>query len=126
MNNELSEVQLFLLELHKQSQMEDLFPFPLIATAVAGEDTAIVIYRGSEGAPLVGKFYEYSALSALFDPNTPADVADAVIVNELVGPSGSGRVRNYPWERELTGLDEPVGWIHDPEKPLGTIEPFHP
>lgn len=106
--------------------MEDLFPFPLIATAVAGEDTAIVIYRESEGSPLVGKFYEYSALSALFDPGTPADVTDAVVVNELVGPSGSGHVRNYPWERELTGLDEPVGWIHDPEKALGTIKPFHP
>lgn len=126
MSEQLSEVQRFLLELHRQSQLQDQFPFPLIATAVAGEDTAIVIYRGAEGAPLVGKFYEYSSFAALFDPNTPADLADAVTVNEIVGPSGSGRIRNYSWERELTGLDEPVGWIHDPEKPLGFITPFRP
>lgn len=118
-----TDVEEFLRELHRQSRMEDMFPFPLIATAVTGDGTAIVVFRADEDAPLVGRMYDYTAFAALFDPRMPADIADAVIVNEIIGPSGPGQIRNYPWERTLTGLEEPVGWLDPPWHPITEIHP---
>lgn len=116
-----AELEEFLHELHRQSRMEHMFPFPLIATAIGGEDTAIVVFRTDADAPLVGRFYAFASFAAMFDPRTPADLADAAIVGDMVAPTGPGRIRDYPWEKRLTGLEERVGWLEEPEQSITAV-----
>lgn len=104
----------FLAEIVRLSRMQEYFPFPAEATAVADGDVAIVIYREEAGGRLSGRCFHYPSLAREFDGSTPEIVADAIVVNLLVDPSGPGAIRRYAWERALVAADEPVHWLSTP------------
>lgn len=106
----------FLHDLRRLSEAETLFPFPLVATATSGDRSAIVAYRKHPAGPLLGWFFDYADLDQAFDGATPEQIADAVIVGDLVDPSGAGVIRNFPLEGKLTGTNEQVSWLGLPDE----------
>lgn len=116
----------FLSEIVRLSLQQDYFPFPVVAIATADDEIAIIFYREVEGGSLYGRQFHYDSLAREFEGSTPEAIADAIVVNELVDPSGPGLVRNYPWERDITETNEPVQWISEPMPPFHSLTAFTP
>ncbi|MCW2287820.1 hypothetical protein EDF60_1256 [Leucobacter luti] len=98
----------FLHEIRKAAYSDE--PFPLIALGVDGPLMAIV-YRESATGPLLGRFYDYATLARQFDGASPELIADAVVVGDLLDPSGVGVSYHFPWEPELINSEESILWI---------------
>ncbi|GAA4190050.1 hypothetical protein GCM10022219_06820 [Microbacterium oryzae] len=87
---------------------------PLRIEALAHVDGryAIVIYRERPAFTLSGHIFDMRWLHEAFEPNSPDDLASAMIV-EIGEPSGMGQERFSPWLRELVPTGERVGWFGD-------------
>ncbi|KTR86338.1 hypothetical protein [Leucobacter chromiiresistens] len=114
MIDDARDITRFLTEIVRLSGVQDYFPFPVEATAMADDDDAIVIYREEAGGRLAGHCFHYPSLAREFDGSSPELVADAIVVNDLADPSGPGAIRRYAWERALVATDEPVHWLSTP------------
>lgn len=100
----------FFREVRRLSRAEDFWPFEVVALAELGDNDLVVIYRKENNGDLLGGFFEWDWMLRAFEGASIEAIAGTMVFDEVVEPSYAGTVFNFPWEKELTELDEPVLW----------------
>lgn len=112
-NVDLAYTNEFLERTHERFDRDELFGgrFEWVAGRAYREDVAILLFRDTRDGVVHGMRWNLAEFSPLFDPNSPADLAETVWVNEINDPSGPGEVRHVDWANGLIDDPESVRWL---------------
>ncbi|MBC7724244.1 MAG: hypothetical protein H7146_05780 [Burkholderiaceae bacterium] len=80
----------------------------IVATGVAADGAAIVIFTVHAGGRPVGVHVDLDEFTKLFEPNT-AEVLPQVVSDEIAEPAGTGELRDVDWADRLVGDPQSVG-----------------
>jgi hypothetical protein len=84
----------------------------LIAADLDEEGAVVIIYSYAVNGDLVGRRYLPHVLRGLFDPSSsPEQIANFVVVDDVLEPSGRGQKLDVPWAVVLVEDPTEIGWI---------------
>ncbi len=104
----------FIERVHAWFDRDELFGgrFEWVAGRAYREDVAILLFRDNRDGVIHGTRWDLTEFSALFDPNSPADLAETVWVNEINDPSGPGELLDVDWATGLVEDTDSVRWLN--------------
>jgi hypothetical protein len=89
----------------------------LVGAKVTDDGTAIIVYKESAQAPLLGRIYRVGAYAQLVSPDSSAAyLAGVAYADDLCDPSGGGRPMDADWADDVVSDSETVGWILSDEE----------
>jgi hypothetical protein len=89
----------------------------LVGGKATVDGTAVVVYKESAQAPLLGRTYRMNAYSRLFSPDSSAAyLAGVAFADDLCDPSGGGQPVDVDWAEGLVSDPGTVGWILSDEE----------